>query len=143
MNCPQCGHAHDVAGKFCRSCGAPLAPLAAVAEPAPTHVGHEAEACLSCQASLKPGAKFCKQCGATQSVMDVASEPVAEVEIPAGALDMSASPVGAQAPRSPSAGISSGVPSDSRAGSRGALIVVAAIVVIAIIGAGVTWRLLR
>jgi predicted nucleic acid-binding Zn ribbon protein len=46
MKCPNCGTRSE--GKFCQSCGTPLA--------VPGH-------CASCGAKLDPGARFCTRCG--------------------------------------------------------------------------------
>jgi hypothetical protein len=50
--CPHCG-ARAEGGKFCGSCGKPLAGVKA--------------ACKACKAEVAAGAKFCPQCGASQS----------------------------------------------------------------------------
>ncbi len=133
MNCPQCDREHDAAAKFCRGCGTTLAsaPPAsdAAVDPAPT------SACAACAAPLKAGAKFCKLCGASTVVSDASGLNDMPVEPPVTAV---APPV----PRLTPKRVVTDAPTGAARG-KGAVIVAAALVLVLLIGAGVTWRLLR
>jgi hypothetical protein len=135
MNCPHCSREHDSAAKFCRGCGATLAAAvpasAAVVDPS----------CPTCAAPLKAGAKFCKQCGTSTVSSDASSAGDASVTVEAPVE----APVEAEetpAPRvAPERVITDA--STNAARGRGVAIVAAALVLVLLIGAGVTWRLLR
>jgi Double zinc ribbon len=133
MNCPQCDREHDAAAKFCRGCGTTLASAPptsnAAVDPAP------APACAACAAPLTAGAKFCKLCGASTVVSDTSGLNDAPAEPPLTAV---APPV----PRPISKRFVTDTPTAAARG-KGAVIVVAALVLVLLIGAGVTWRLLR
>ena len=55
MQCPKCANEAG-SGRFCRSCGAPVAAVGA-----PRQVD---SVCPSCGAEVRPGAKFCGSCAA-------------------------------------------------------------------------------
>lgn len=133
MNCPRCDREHDAAAKFCRGCGTTLAsaPPAsdAAVDPAPM------SACAACAAPLKAGAKFCKLCGASTVVSDASGLNDMPVEPP---VTVVATPV----PRLTPKRVVTDAPTGAARG-KGAVIVVAALVLVLLIGAGVTWRLLR
>lgn len=131
MNCPQCDREHDAAARFCRGCGAILAtmaPASAVVIDPP---------CPACAAPLKPGAKFCKQCGASTVTPEVPASHEAEVTADT-AVPLSEKP----APRPTTARAVTDASTNTARG-RGVVIVAAALVLVVMIGAGVTWRLLR
>jgi hypothetical protein len=131
MNCPQCDREHDAAARFCRGCGATL--VAAV----PASAAAVDRPCPACAGPLKAGAKFCKQCGASTVVVESsrANDTKETVEAPV---------VTAETPASrptPDRVITDA--STNAARGRGVAIVAAALVLVLLIGAGVTWRLLR
>ena len=129
MNCPQCDREHDAAAKFCRGCGTTLASAPPASDAAVD------PACATCAAPLKAGAKFCKVCGGSALVSDASGLNDMPVEPPVTAV---APPV----PRLTPKRVVTDAPTGAARG-KGAVIVVAALVLVLLIGAGVTWRLLR
>lgn len=67
MKCQKCDS--EVAGKFCRRCGAPSAPLLR-------------ESCPSCGSTIRSQARFCPRCAAPQNRVNNAQSPFTGASIP-------------------------------------------------------------
>jgi class 3 adenylate cyclase/tetratricopeptide (TPR) repeat protein len=65
MNCPACGSENSSTRKFCRACGASLAPV-----------------CPQCGSLSEPGDRFCGECGTALAV----GAPAVEATVPSAAM---------------------------------------------------------